>query len=170
MSVFLNTAFSKEMVQGLQDTIALSTIETIDQIFGYKLSFNKESDTSYNSDAIIANVEFWENFDTFHVCFIFEKELIFSLVGSMYDDQKPDQDAINEICKDAVCELANIISNKIKLFINKHGFNSVMEIPSAEIISDIDTAALPHKVKVSLCPLQADKLKNVIYVGLKDMA
>lgn len=169
MNAFLNYRLDETMSRELENTIASSTIETFEQIFGYKLSFKPANDTVYSSDMIVANVEFWENFETFNVCFIFEKELILSLVGKVYEQGMMELNAADELCKDAVCELANIISNKIKLFINKQGFNSVMEIPTAEIMNEINTADMLHKIQINFCPLNSDVPKNIIYVGLKDI-
>jgi chemotaxis protein CheY-P-specific phosphatase CheC len=169
MNAFLNYRLDDNMAQELEETIATSTIEIFEQIFGYKLSFKPANDTTYESDIIIAYVEFWENFETFNACFIFEKHLILSLVGQVYEDNVLTNDSVDELCKDAVCELVNIISNKIKLCINKQGFNSVMEIPTAEITRDINTANMLHKIRINFCPSSAEASKTVVYVGLKDI-
>lgn len=169
MNAFLSYRMDQQTAQGLEQTIMASTIETFDQIFGYKLSFSPVSG-SYNADSIVAHVEFWENFETFNVCFVFSKELIMSLMKSVYEDDTLTKEGIDEICKDAVCELVNIISNRIKLYINEQGFNSVMEIPTAEIITTIDPEDMPHNIKMNFRPLNANDMSNVIYVGLQDAA
>lgn len=168
MNAFLSYTLDQSVIEGLEQTITASTIETFDQIFGHKLSFG-DAAASQDTDVIVANVEFWESFETFSVFFIFEKALILSLIRSIYDEQTLRQD-VDEICKDTVCELANIIGNKIKYYINQMGYSSVMEIPTAEVMDTLNPSVLSHRICVSFCSSDIGDRKNVIYVGLNDAA
>ncbi len=169
MNAFFNFEPNQEFIQGLHDTITVSTIETFDQIFGHKLSFSA-GNSVYETDIITANAEFWEGFETFSIFFIFEKTMLLSLMGSIYNDKTLTPDKIDELCKDMVCELVNIIGNKIKVFINQHGLRSSMEIPTADITAMIDPAQMHHTVHANFCSSDIDNKKNVIYVGSKDIA
>lgn len=163
----LSNKIAPELLKELEDIISNSTIDTMNQIFGFQVSYNPDS-LEYSPELIIASVEFWDVLDSFTVTYIFERELILSLVKNIYDPATITKEGADEICKDTVSELANVISNKIKAFINRHGFNSVMEIPQADILNAISPNEMPHNIHMHFCSGSDKDIKNVIYIGLKD--
>lgn len=85
-----------------------------------------------DSEAIIANVELWQGLESLKFYFVFQKTFIETLLSLAQTGMDADQLSNKEVCEDAAREIANIISNKIKAFINTNGYQFLIDLPEAQ--------------------------------------
>ena len=131
LSVLLNSKLNDDFLNKLKVVINDSTIESLDQIFGYKIETSRACEKYDNS--IVAFVTFWEGIETLKFCFVFQNAFLQELLNQIYPEGSVTKDTFEELGKDTACEIVNIICNKIKAFLNKNGFYSIMNLPYAEV-------------------------------------
>lgn len=123
--------------EGLQQTIIQATIETIETFFGCHLKIASEKPVHDMGD-IVACVPFRQGIETVLLRLAFDRGFMCALTSTFYDtDIKNDKH--REMCEDAASELANIIGNRVKFFMNSHAFTFVIDLPY------IEHETTPHK-------------------------
>ena len=161
----MNSKINDEFLKELQEIINSSAVKTVQQIFGYEI--HSDSEKLGDGAIVIAHVTFLDDFETINFCFVFDLTFVRTLISQLYPLDKFGEVETKEACEDTASELANIISNKIKYFMNSNGFQSIMELPTAETIKGgLSALDAENIVRVNFTSPQVETRKNALSVGM----
>lgn len=116
--------------EDLKNTIIQATTETVEAFFGCRIDITSEKQ-NIDNNFIIACVPFRQESEAILLRLAFEKAFIRDLTSAFYsgDFDGSEKDRVDE---DAASELANIIGNRVKFFMNAHAFDFDIDLPYIE--------------------------------------
>lgn len=125
----------------LQETISQITRESLETFFNCKLNVADHSDLDKDS-IITACVAFRQGLESVTLRLSFDESFILALISNFYESDFVDENQ-RALCEDAASELANVISNRVKYFMNSHDFTFFIDMPYIERDSNSRT---PDKI------------------------
>lgn len=115
----------------LRDILADVTAKTLETFFGCKITATENAQIDYHR-SIVACVILRQGIEAVTLRLIFDYSFINKLVVGFYGNSNRSGDEELAMCEDAVSEMANIISNKVKYFMNNNGFSFYIDTPYIE--------------------------------------
>jgi hypothetical protein len=109
--------------------IGESVVETIEIMFGQKISMDQLAADFTPERAIAANMVLRQGDETARLRMLFDRELIQRLVSGFYPAEMLANDAV---LQDAACEISNIVCNRVKLYLNTRGLDVALGLPFAD--------------------------------------
>lgn len=167
-----------EFCKSLNEAIFDATTKTVVGLFGSKLAIcQNKMDTDDATLLVSVTVPLMEGMEGIILRLVFDKQFLKTLVLGITSGTNSINDAVYE---DAASELANIIGNKVKSFLNSHGFFIIMEHPVIETEEEIKEESDPKdritELNLSLGESQQTgspiiyicaKLRNHLAIGLE---
>lgn len=120
--------------------IGESVVETIEVMFGQKITVDEIFAVLPDQRVIAANMLLKQGHDSARLRMLFDRNLVLRLVSGFYPREMLENDGV---LQDAACEIANIVCNRVKLYLNSKGLNISLGIPYAD--SD-DAAQSDHDI------------------------
>ncbi len=121
----IEEAIKKELKRSIIDQVE----KTFSIMFNVKVQSIDNIYVSFNDDDMVAKVEMHQNDVDVVLRFIFPRPLLKPLLLKIY----PPAMATHEVAyEDAACEIANIVCNGVKTFLNQNGYKLLMQIPKID--------------------------------------
>lgn len=157
---------NQDVRRDLQQVVNRAAEDTVATLFGSILCVSNEKLGS-KSDELVVRVDLKQGVEGITLRLVFDYEFILTVVVGYYSSE-----AINEqergICEDAACELANIICNQIKRFLNEQGLLLFMDLPAIETAESVKEQGRENILDLyfSLMENQVPRKERVLSIGV----
>lgn len=135
------------------EALSASVMETIEAMFGQKLEA-ADGQKKENS-AIAVSIMLEQGKERAKLRLVFDRHLLEDLGSKVYSDEELKDEGV---IKDAASEVANVVCNKIKAFLNTRGFQLTMGFPEP------DSPELPEKPGETTINLHFSLVRNTLSV------
>ncbi len=141
--------------EDLTTNISGAVLETVETLFGEKMYMVDAKDRKEGFSSLAVNVVLTQGSKNARLRLVFDCSLIETLALTVYPKTALEDGSVLE---DAAAEVANIICNKIKAFINAKGFSIEMGFP------EVDNSPLPANPDEGVVCLNFSTYKNRLAV------
>lgn len=135
------------------EALSASVMDTIEAMFGQKL---EAADAQKRENTAIAvGIMLEQGKEKARLRLVFERHLLEDLGSKVYSEEELKDEGV---IKDAASEVANVVCNKIKAFLNARGFQLTMGFPEP------DSPELPEKPDETTINLHFSLVRNTLSV------
>lgn len=135
------------------EALSASVMETIEAMFGQKLE--AADGKKKENTAIAVGIMLEQGKEKAKLRLVFDRNLLEDLGSKVYSEEELKSDSV---IKDAASEVANVVCNKIKAFLNARGFQLTMGFPEP------DHPELPEKPGETTINLHFSLVRNTLSV------
>lgn len=117
------------MKADLAEIVTSSVVYTVSTMFGHKIDVLRSESYEPAARAVTARVILFQDDNYAIFRFAFDRAMLMMLMSKFYP---PEVLEAEKPFEDSACEIANIVCNRVKSYLNEQGFNLVMHLPSVE--------------------------------------
>jgi hypothetical protein len=117
-----------KLIRDVNDILRESVTATIAALFNVRVDSSQVIGAASSSDDFVCCGELAGENSRATIVFVFERELILAFVESAFAG---DGDVDPALYEATALEIVNIVGNRLKTYLNLHGYNLTMALPSA---------------------------------------